>query len=116
MDAIEPYKGRRLTGKLLVPWSEASKYNLAPGRIVFADYAFLKIADPQVVSMHIQAWPFKVIKTEPDEGGIKTTLDYMNPEPGSRAVAKFAGLPNDRRPRMIDEVHAGEKWKAKSPY
>ena len=115
-DATEPYEGRRIIGKLHIPFSEAKSFNLDRNRIVFADYSFLKVADPQVVSMPIHAWPLKVISLEPREDGIKTTFDYMKSEAGSRAVGKLSALPDDRRPRLIDEIHASEKWKSRSPY
>lgn len=114
-DAVEPYEGRRIVGGLIIPWSQAPRFNLAPGRVVFADHAFLAVADPQVVRMHIAAWPLVVRETAPSEGAIRTTLDYMDAERGSRAVGKLMSLPRGDRPALLDAVHADGKWKARSP-
>jgi len=115
-DATEPYELRSITGKLVVPWSEASAYGIGPDAVVFANYSFVKLADPQVVDMQIHAWPFKVKATEPEEGGIKTTLAYMQADAGARAVGKLMALRREERPLLLDEVHAEGKWKSRSGY
>ncbi|MDW9478784.1 hypothetical protein GOB57_08705 [Sinorhizobium meliloti] len=115
-DATEPYEGRTISGNLLIPFSEAKKYGLGPDAIVFADYSFVRFADPQVVEMQIHAWPFRVIKTEPAEGAIRATLAYMDADPGARAVGKLMAMARDDRPKLLDEVHADGKWKSRSGY
>jgi hypothetical protein len=115
-DATEPYEGRTITGNLLIPFSEAKQYGIGPDAIVFADYAFVKVADPQVVEMQIHAWPFRVVKTEPAEGAIRATLAYMEADPGARAVGKLMAMPREERPRFLDAVHADGKWKSRSSF
>ncbi|MBY3151004.1 hypothetical protein HFO56_00980 [Rhizobium laguerreae] len=115
-DATEPYEGRTISGNLLIPFSEAKKYGVGPDAIVFADYAFVKVADPQIVEMQIHAWPFRVLKTEPAEGAVRATLAYMEADPGARAVGKLMAMPRDERPKLLDEVHADGKWKSRSGY
>ena len=115
-DATEPYEGRSVTGDLLIPWSEAPNYGIGPDAIVFADYAFVKTVDPQVVPMQIHAWPYKVVKTAPAEGGMRATLAYMEADPGARAVGKLMALAKEDRPLLLDEVHAAGKWKSKSSF
>lgn len=115
-EATEPYMGRRASGLLLLPFSEAKAYNLKTDGVVFADYAFVKKIDPQVVPMQIHAWPFRVLKTTPTEGGMDASLEYVSPGIGAKAVGKFMALPPERRPHLLDEVHAEGKWKTKSAY
>lgn len=115
-EATEPYEGRSISGNLILPWSEAPQYGLGPDAIVFADYSFVKNADPQVVPMQIHAWPFKVVKTAPAEGGMKATLAYMDADPGARAVGRLMAMPKETRPLLLDEIHADGKWKSKSGF
>lgn len=115
-DATEPYQGRTITGNLMIPWSEAKKFGIGPDAIVFADYAFVKVADPQVVDMQIHAWPFKVLKMEPAEGAIRTTLSYMDANTGAREVGRLMAMRREDRPHFLDEVHADGKWKSRSAF
>jgi hypothetical protein len=112
-DATSPYEGRTITGPLLLPFSRAKEFNLSQGGVVYADYAFVKIADPQVVPMQIHAWPFDVLKLEPGEGHMRATLGYMAPARGARAVGKVMAMARDKRTPFLDKPHAEEKWKSK---
>lgn len=114
IDATEPYENRSATGRLLLKWSEAGAFGLGDDGIVFANYSFVKTIDPTVQPMQIHAWPYRVTKASPTEGGIEATLTYMEPKAGSRAVGALMALPQaDRRP-LLDEAHVDGKWKVKS--
>jgi hypothetical protein len=115
-DATEPYEGRSVSGKLLIPWSKAEDFGIGPDTIVFADYAFVKTVDPQVVPMQIHAWPYRVTKTVPAEGGIDATLAYLDADPGARAVGRLMAMKPNDRPKFFDEVHADGKWKSRSSF
>jgi hypothetical protein len=115
-EAVEPYEGRTLTGDLLIPFSQADDYGIGPNGIIFANFAFVKKVDPQVVEMQILAWPFRVLDTKPVEGAIRATLAYMEADPGARAVGKLMAMRREDRPRLLDEVHADGKWKTRSAY
>jgi hypothetical protein len=115
-EATEPYEGRSVTGKLLIPWSRADEFRLVTDSVVFADYSFVKTVDPQIVPMPIHAWPFRVNKTVPAEGGIEVTLAYLDADPGARAVGRLMAMKLEERPSLLDEAHAEGKWKSRSSF
>jgi len=121
IDAVEPYGGRTLRGTVPVSPEEADRIGLAAGRVVFAEYSFVKAADPQVVNMPVHAWAFKVVsrKDEPGEGwdhlgaGVDVKLQYLEADHAFRAVRKLMSMPEEERPPRLDAPHAADKWKAR---
>jgi len=116
--ATEPYEGRTMKGTVPVSPAEADSLRLVPGKVVFAEFGFVKAADPLVVNMPVHAWPFRVISREdtPGEGyesleeGVSIKLEHLPPEHGCKAVRKLQALPEDRRPPKLDRPHAIGKW------
>lgn len=118
VESVSPYEGRIMKGTVPVGPSEADGLRLVPGKVVFADYQFLKAADPVVANMPVHAWPLRVLSREdrPGEGwehlgeGVAVRLRHLEPEHGCKAVRKLRALPEDRRPPRLDLVHAAGKW------
>lgn len=121
VDAVEPYEGRTLRGTVPIQPAEADAFGLLPGRVVFAEYTFLKEADPLVVNMPVHAWPFKVTdrKDTPGEGweqleeGVSLKLAYLGSAHGYKAVRKLQAMPEETRPARLDAPHAVGKWHAR---
>ena len=125
-EEVEPYEGRTITGTALMEPRLADHMGIAEGAIVFANYSFLKVADPQVVDPNIvrrqvRAWPF-VVKSRsdaPEPGyddladgvGITLQLVYPPAKTGYDAVRSLVVLPEDERPPALDDPHVRHKWK-----
>lgn len=118
VDAVEPYEGRHMKGTIEVSPEEADALGLVPGRVVFADYQFVKAADPLVVNMPVHVWPFMVETREdaPGEGyehleqGVSVKLAYLESRHGYKAVRKLQAMPEQVRPPRLDGPHAQGKW------
>lgn len=117
-EATGPYEGRTMKGTLPMSRDEADAMRIVPGRVVFADYHFVKAADPLVVNMPIHAWPFKVLARDdaPGEGyehldeGVSVKLEHLAPGHGCKAVRKLQAMPEESRPARLDRPHAIGKW------
>jgi hypothetical protein len=125
-EEVEPYEGRTITGTALMEPRLADAYGIKVGEIIFANYSFLRVADPQVVNpdivrRQVRAWPFIVNsrKDEPEpsytdlpEGvGVTLQLAYPPASIGYAAVKKCMALPEADRPPALDDPHAQFKWK-----
>lgn len=118
VEAVEVYEGRYMKGTLLMSPEEATAMGIREGRIIFADYQFLKVADPLVVNMPVHAWPFKVASREdaPGEGyehleqGVAVKLTYLESSQGYLAVRKYRSMDEAERPPRLDRPHADGKW------
>lgn len=117
-DAVEPYEGRSMKGTLPMSPAAADAMGLVPGRVVFAEYQFLKVVDPLVVNMPVHCWPFKVASREdsPGEGyehleqGVSLKLAYLDSSHGYKAVRKLQAMAEEDRPAKLDKPHADGKW------
>ena len=125
-EEVEPYEGRTIPGTALLEPRLADAYGIEPGKIVFANYSFLRIADPQVVNpdivrRQVRAWPFivnsRVDNPEPSytdlPAGVGITLQLKYPEAsvGYAAVRNYVALPEQDRPQALDDPHALYKWR-----
>lgn len=126
IDEVEPYENRTITGTAMLDKRLADSFGLFPGKIVFANYSFLKIADPQVVNQEVvrrqvRAWPF-IVNTRVDTPepsytdlapgvGITLQLAYPPAEIGYREVKRWVGLPEEERPPSLDDPHTVDKWR-----
>lgn len=126
IDEVEPYEHRTITGTALMDARLADSFGLHPGEIIFANYSFLRIADPQVVNpqvvrRQVRAWPFIVNsredKPEPsytdlDPGvGITLQLAYPPSSVSYMEVKRLVGIPEDQRPPQLDDPHTIHKWR-----
>jgi hypothetical protein len=125
-DEVEPYEGRTITGTALLEPRLADAFGITRGKIVFANYSFLRTADPQVVNpdvvrRQVRAWPFVVNSrldepepsyTDLPEGvGITLQLSYPPADVGYSAVRSYVATPEKERPPALDDPHAMFKWK-----
>lgn len=118
VDAVEPYEGRHMKGTIAISPTEADALLLKPGRVIFAEFPFVKAADPLVVNMPVHAWPFMVEAREdkPGEGyehleeGVSLKLGYLDARHGYKAVRKLQAMPEDDRPARLDGPHVDGKW------
>lgn len=119
--AVEPYEGRVARGTFKFTPEEADTFGLVEGQIVFAEYPFLKVADPTIVNMPVHAWPLRVIsrKDQPGEGyqdidyGIDVKLEYPEYQPGYTAVRLRMVKSKEERLPALDSPHALGKWHAR---
>lgn len=127
IDEVEPYAGRTIAGLAVMTPEYADRLGLHPGRVIFANYSFLRIADPQVVNpdvvrRQVRAWPFVVQSREDgrgdndqyelDEGlGVMLKLAYPEAEKSFVMVRNLMRMPDDKRPPQLDEPHALDKWR-----
>lgn len=118
VEAASSYDGRTMRGTVPVEPREADRLRLVPGKVAFADYQFLKVADPVVANLPVHAWPFRVLAREdsPGEGwerldqGVSVKLQHLEPRHGCMAVRRLRALPEEARPPRLDRVHAEGKW------
>lgn len=118
IDAVEPYEGRHMKGTIAISPKAADDLALIPGRVVFADYQFVRAADPLVVNMPVHAWPFMVEARDdrPGEGyehleeGVSVKLGYLESRHGYKAVRKLQAMPEQERPVRLDGPHVDGKW------
>jgi hypothetical protein len=125
-EEVEPYEGRTITGTALLEPRLADAYGITKGSIIFANYSFLRTADPQVVNPEIvrrqvRAWPFIVNSRDdkpeasytdlPPGVGITLQLRYPPAQVGYNAVRSYIALEEKDRPPALDDPHAQFKWK-----
>lgn len=116
--ATEPYVGRTTRGTLHLTPEEADELGLTVGNMVFAEYAFVKAADPTVVAMPIHCWPYLVTarKDKPGEGyedlkyGVEVTLTYPEVEKGFKATRRMIARNGNGYPRRLDAPDVLVKW------
>lgn len=110
---IEHLEGRSIRGVVPVKPYEANELGLEPGKYAHADYAFLKIADPQVRNGPVHSWPFMVASRRDMEDGADVRLAYPDPDIAYKAVRhRMAMAPEDRQP-LLDITHATGKWSSR---
>ncbi|NTF17527.1 hypothetical protein G6L37_03890 [Agrobacterium rubi] len=125
-EEVEPYEGRTITGTALLEPRLADAFGIRKGEIVFANYSFLRTADPQVVNpdivrRQVRAWPFivnsRVDGPEPSytdlpEGvGVTLQLAYPPAAVGYNAVRAYMAMAEKDRPPALDDPHAMYKWR-----
>jgi hypothetical protein len=125
-EEVEPYEGRTITGTALLEPRLADAYGIRQGEIVFANYSFLRTADPQVVNpdivrRQVRAWPFIVNSREdapepsytdlPPGVGVTLQLRYPPAAVGYNAVRRYIALDEKARPPALDDPHAMFKWR-----
>jgi hypothetical protein len=125
-EEVEPYEGRTITGTALMEPRLADAYGITKGQIIFANYSFLRVADPQVVNpdivrRQVRAWPFVVNSREdkpeasytdlPEGVGVTLQLAYPPAEDGYKAVRGYVALPEADRPPALDDPHVMFKWR-----
>lgn len=127
IDEVEPYAGRTINGLGVMTPAVADRLGLHPGAVVFANYSFLRIADPQVVNpdvvrRQVRAWPFIVVSRRDgrddddfydlDEGlGVRLKLAYPDAEKSFLLVRDLMRTPEAERAPQLDEPHALDKWR-----
>jgi hypothetical protein len=107
---VEHLETRTIRGIVPVSPEEADGLGLVANRFVYADHAFLKVADPQVKNGPIHAWPFKVLSREDVDGGAEVRLSYLPPETAYKAVRYRQAQPEEARTPLLDLTHATGKW------
>lgn len=125
-EEVEPYEGRTITGTALLEPRLADAYGIEPGKIIFANYSFLRTADPQVVNpdivrRQVRAWPFivnsRIDAPEPSytdlPPGVGVTLQLAYPKAavGYNAVRSYMAQQEKDRPHALDDPHAMFKWR-----
>lgn len=119
VEAVEPYEGRTLKGSAALTPREADEAGFRPGRVAFAEYSFVKAADPQVVNMPVHYWAFLVREREdvhdPETGSdhVVLKIEYLPAAHGCAAVRKLMAMPDAERPRRLDAPHVAGKWVAR---
>lgn len=132
IDEVEPYAGRTITGLGIMTPAVADGLGLFPGSVVFANYSFLRVADPQVVNpdvvrRQVRAWPFLVVSREDGPGdyvyddldenlGVQIKLAYPDAEKSFVHVRNLMRTPEDQRAPQLDEPHAIEKWRFRNAF
>lgn len=119
--AVEPYEGRVARGTVKFTPEEADNFGLKVGEIVFAEFPFIKIADPTIVNMPVHVWPLKVVsrKDQPGEGyedmdyGIDLRLEYPDHKEAYTAVRRRMMSNKENRLPPLDAPHALGKWHAR---
>lgn len=120
--ATEPYVGRTTKGTLHLHPEEADQLGLVVGNMVFAEFSFVKAADPTIVPMPVQCWPFLVTaRTEkPGQGydelqyGVEITLTYPETGKGHSAVRKMIAVNGEGYPRRLDAPDVLGKWHSRN--
>jgi len=107
---VEHLEGRTIRGIVPISPPEGDAMDLIAGKFVYADHAFLKVADPHVKNGPVHAWPFKVLERRDLESGLEIRLSYLEPDLAYRAVRYRQGRPEEERKQNLDLVHATEKW------
>lgn len=115
VSCIEHLEGRTIRGFIPVTAEEADVMGLVPGGVAYADHSFLKVADPQVLNSPIHAWAFQVGGRIEREDGFDVGLVYPAPDFACKAVRLRQGQAPEKRQRMLELLHATEKWKYKQP-
>lgn len=121
LDALEPYEGRVLSGRLVIKPEDAHEYNVVPGQIVFADFPFVRTIEPTAADPKLHYWPFRVLSVEPlprvdepDELDLEVRFAYLEAEHACKAIRKYMALAIEDRPWPLDMTRADGKWKGKS--
>lgn len=120
--ALGPYSGRTARGTIPITPEEADRLGLFVGEIVFAEYSFVKLADPTIVNMPVHVWPYLVSAREdkPGEGyehldtGVALTLEYPDVKQAYSAVRKRMVQQVDERSPALDAPHVLGKWHARN--
>lgn len=120
-DALDPYEGRTIRGRILMKPEEAANYNMEIGKVVFADFGFIHMVEPHAEDPKLHYWPFRVLECEasprlddPDEVDLEVRLQYLAPSHACKAIRKYMSLPIEDRPWPLDVARVNSKWKAKS--
>ncbi len=121
LDTLEPYEGRSIRGTLLMKPDEAAAHNVMPGKIVFADFNFVRQVEPHAEDKKLHYWPFRVAEVEMlprpgdiDEIDLQVRFHYLDAEHACAAIRKYMALPIEDRPWPLDLTRANSKWKSKT--
>lgn len=107
---VEHLESRTIKGIVPAEPDAAAALGLRKGEFVYADHAFLKVADPQVKNAPIHAWAFKVLECEEAEDGVEVRLGYLDPELAYKAVRFRQAQAEENRKPLLDLPHATGKW------
>lgn len=120
--STEHYEGRTTKGTLHLTPEQADDLGLKLGNMVFAEYSFVKEADPTIVPMPIHCWPFIVSSRsdKPGEGyddleyGVEVTLTYPESAKGYVGVRKLLAANGEGFPRRLDAPDVLYKWHSRN--
>lgn len=119
--ATEAYVGRTTRGTLHLTSEEADALGLKVGNIVFAEYAFVKEADPTIVPMPIHCWPYLVTARSDKPGenydldyGVEVTLTYPEVDKGFKATRRMIAMNGVGYPRRLDAPDVLIKWHSRN--